>query len=161
MAQARGSMENKLNKWQFTHMMWLSTPPILITLCLSRERRLRPQDRPGPRLITLVGAPFEGVVVNAETPSDGGHHLMTGLSAPPVCIQELIKTYPRFDIDVFSGLLVAGKCNNIIVSVKSSLNESKAGMGWFSVFRILEPLDAFETSDVSKFEKSHIIFIWH
>ena len=41
--------------------------------------------RPGPSLITLVGAPLESVVVSAETLDDEGHHLKIGLTAP--CIQ--------------------------------------------------------------------------
>ena len=61
---------------------------------MSGKRRLRPQARPGPRLITLVGAPLDGVAVSAKTPSDGGHHLMTGLAAQQLCIQKLaVKGY--------------------------------------------------------------------
>ena len=49
------------------------------------------QARPGPKLITLVSAPLEGVVVSAVTPSGGGHHLMIGSAAHQMCIKELGK----------------------------------------------------------------------
>ena len=53
---------------------------------MSSKKHLSQQARPGPRLITLVVAPLEGVVVSAETPSDGGHQLMTGLAVQQLCI---------------------------------------------------------------------------
>ena len=61
--------ERREDKWKTewnrpfnSHGVW--TLPYVLFIDF---KRLRPQARPGPRLITLVGAPLEGVVVSAET----------------------------------------------------------------------------------------------